>query len=116
METSQLSYPTGTKDDFLKELFKYKESDFKLQFGTAFLKKGTRIPFKGGYTRHDENKIVCILEGEIKLKLEANKTKNIILKSGDIFKVKKLEGHSGLVLEDAKLIYIMFGKEVFPEL
>lgn len=115
MELSRLSYPSGTKEDYLMELLKHYEGDWKLQFGTAFLKKNARTPFDSDYTRHEEVKIVCILEGKVQLELEDKQKEKIVLKSGDVFKVAKREGHAGYILEDTKLIYIMFKKEVFPE-
>lgn len=108
MEIKGLTYPSGSKEDYLKELFNHADSSFELQFGTAFLKKGMRTPFEGDFTKHDQVKIVLILEGKVKLKLEKNH-QDLILKSGDSFKVEPFEGHSGLVLEDLKLIYVLFG-------
>jgi len=115
MELSKLIYPSGAKEDYLMELLKHTEGDWKLQLGTAFLKKDTRTPFDSDYTRHEEVKIVCILEGIVQMELEDKKKEKVILKSGDVFKVNKREGHAGCILEDTKLIYVMFKKEVFPE-
>lgn len=109
MEVLELSYPSGSKDDYLKELFVHNEEAFSLQFGTVFLKKGTRIP-EQGFTHHDQKKIVFLVEGEVKILLE-NKTvdfnKNLI--SGESFMVDYFEGHGGIVVEDAKIIFVLFG-------
>ena len=69
MKVLKLSYPSGSKEDYLKELFVHSEQAFNLQFGTVFLKKGTRIP-EQGFTHHDQKKIVFLVEGEIKILLE----------------------------------------------
>ncbi|MGM5470167.1 hypothetical protein ACS386_07810 [Flavobacteriaceae bacterium LMO-SS05] len=108
MEIKGLTYPSGSKEDYLKELFNHKDSDFELQFGTAHLKKGMRTPFEGDFTKHDQAKIVLILEGKVQLTLE-NNPQELILNPGDSFKVEPFEGHSGLVLKDLKLIYVLFG-------
>lgn len=109
MELKKLEYGSGTADDYLKELFTHKDSLFNLQCGTAFLEKGSKTPFKGDFTRHDQIKIVCILEGQVKLKLEEDSTLEVLLAPGDLFKVEKFEGHTCEILENTKLIYVMYG-------
>jgi len=111
MELAKLDYPSGAPDDYLKELFSHEGSNFHLQYGTAFLKKGVRTPFEGDWTKHDQSKIVCILKGNVQLKLEAQNKGIVILKPGDLFKVDKFEGHAGEILEDTQLIYVMYGKK-----
>lgn len=110
MKILELSYPSGSKEDYLKELFVHSEQAFNLQFGTVFLKKGTRIP-EQGFTHHDQMKIVFLVEGEIKILLE-NETvsfnKNLI--TGESFMVDYFEGHGGIALEASKIIFVLFGK------
>lgn len=47
MEQLKLTYPSGSEEDYLKELFVHQEEAFNLQFGTVFLKVGTAIPEEG---------------------------------------------------------------------
>ncbi|CAM1364167.1 hypothetical protein [Tenacibaculum xiamenense] len=110
MELSILEYAKGTEYDYLKEIFQNIESGYSVQFGTGCLKKGLKTPVQGDYTKHDKHKIVCILEGKVILELENDTTQKIILSSGDIFKIEKQEGHAATILENTKLIYVMFGE------
>lgn len=109
MEIVELIYPSGTKKDYLKEIFIHKENNFNLQFGTVFLKKGTRIPEKN-FTRHNQKKIVFLLEGKIKILLENNSNYKRNLIAGESFMVDYFEAHGGIVIEDAKIIFVLFGK------
>ena len=110
METLNLTYPSGSKDDYLKELFIHKDDSFNLQFGTVFLKKGTRIP-EEGFTHHDQKKIVFLAEGEIEILIEEkpNYSRNLI--AGESFMVDYFEGHGGIVIKDAKIIFVLFGEK-----
>ena len=110
MKILNLTFPTGTKDEYLKELFVHSEDAFDLQFGTVFLKKGARIP-EEGFTRHNQKKIVFLLEGEIKILLENGTSPIDHLKKGQIFMTDYLEGHGGVVLKDTKIIFVLFGKK-----
>jgi quercetin dioxygenase-like cupin family protein len=110
MEVLELSYPSGSKEDYLKELFIHSEEAFNLQFGTVFLKKGTRIP-ENGFTHHDQKKIVFLVEGEIKMFLENAADFNRALIAGESFMVDYFEGHGGIALEDSKIIFVLFGKK-----
>lgn len=109
MEILKLLYPSGAKDDYLKELFIHKEDAFNLQFGTVFLKKGARIP-EEGFTHHDQMKIVFLVKGEIKIFLKNQPSFKRILIAGDSIMVDYFEGHGGVVIEDAKIIFVLFGK------
>jgi quercetin dioxygenase-like cupin family protein len=109
MEIIKLTYPSGCKDDYLKEIYVHEE-EFNLQFGTVFLKKGTRIP-EAGFTRHYQKKIVFLAKGEVNIFLEDKPDLNRNLKEGEVFVVDYYEGHGGVVLKDAKIIYVLFGKK-----
>ena len=111
MIVEDLSFPTGSKEDYLKELFVFKEDNFGLQFGTVFLKKGTRIP-EDGYTHHDQRKIVYLIEGVIEILSEDDIEGDAgFLKAGQIFLTDYFEGHGGIVKEDAKILFVLFGKK-----
>ena len=110
MEQLKLTYPSGSKEDYLKELFVHQEEAFNLQFGTVFLKVGTVIP-EEGYTRHDQKKIVFIVKGEVRVVLGDNPHFDQIIIEVDTFMVDYFEAHKGIVLKDTKLIYVLFGKK-----
>jgi len=86
MKVLELSYPSGSKEDYLKELFVHKVEAFNLQFGTVFLKKGTRMP-ELGFTHHDQKKIVFLVEGKIKILLENAVDFISVLIAGESFMV-----------------------------
>ena len=109
MKIFNVTYPSGSKDDYLKELFIHAEEAFNLQFGTVFLKKGTRIP-EEGFTHHDQKKIVFLVEGKVKILLENQPNFVRNLKAGECFMVDYFEEHGGVVIEDAKIIFVLFGK------
>ena len=110
MEILDLTFPSGFKEDYLKELFVQKEAAYNLQFGTVFLKKGRRIP-EEGFTHHDQKKIVFLMEGEIKILLEEKSKANVDhLRKGQVFMTDYKEGHGGIVVEDAKILFVLFGK------
>lgn len=111
MELTKHFYASGLKGDFLNELFAHKEGVFEFQFGTAHLKRGMKTPVEGVFTKHDQNKIVFILEGKAKLQFEDNAMEPMVLQQGDFFKVDKFEGHASTILEDMKLVYVLFGKK-----
>ncbi|WP_103070215.1 hypothetical protein [Aquimarina sediminis] len=110
MNILDVTYPSGKKKDYLKELFIHREESFDLQFGTVFLKKGTRIP-EEGFTHHDQKKIVLLVDGKIKILLEENLSMDRYLHAGQLFIVDYFEGHGGIVIEDAKLVFVLFGKK-----
>ncbi|WP_435261246.1 hypothetical protein [Tenacibaculum sp. nBUS_03] len=108
MELQRISFSNGILGEHLKEFFNHKESQLQLQFGTVHLKKGTRIP-EEGFTKHEQKKIVCLLEGKVKLLLENDPKKHKTIQSGDAFMIDYYEGHGGIILEDVKLLYVLFG-------
>lgn len=63
------------------------------------------------FTHHDQNKIVFLVEGKVKLLLESQPELKRNLIVGESFMVDYFEGHGGIVIEDSKIIFVLFGKK-----
>ena len=88
-------------------IFEFNKSGVAVNFGTIFLKKGTRIPEKG-FTQHPQHEISYLKKGKIQM-LHPDDTKEGILKSGDVVSIEALEPQAGIVLEDTEIIYFLIG-------
>ncbi|MGK0420732.1 MAG: quercetin dioxygenase-like cupin family protein [Polaribacter sp.] len=104
MEIKQITYPSP-EEDYNKPFFTIKNEKLEIQFGTVFLKKGTRIPEKG-FTRHDSHEISIIQKGKIEMLNEDGSVKGY-LKTGDVVSINALEAQAGNVLEDTQLMYTL---------
>ena len=104
MEIKKISYPFKEEHDN-KSFFHIKNEKVDFQFGTVYLKKGTRIPEKG-FTKHDSHEISIIQEGKIEMLNEDGSVKGY-LTSGDVVYIEKLEAQAGNVLEDTQLMYTL---------
>lgn len=104
MEIKKITYPTS-KEHYNKSLFHVKTEHVDIQFGTVFLKKGTRIPEKG-FTKHECHEISIIQKGKIAMLNEDGSSKEY-LKEGDVVYIKAFEAQAGNVLEDTFLIYTL---------
>jgi len=107
MEIKKIIYPLAD-EYYNKQLFHIKNEGFSIQFGTVFLKKGTRIPEKG-FSKNPELELSVIQEGKIEM-LNENGSVMGYLNSGDVVFLKSYEPQAGNVLEDTKIIYTLFGK------
>lgn len=104
MLTQRINFPKDG-DVYNKLLFKIEDTNLDIQFGTVFLKKGTRIP-KKGFTKHPQHEISIIQEGKIAMLNEDETIKGYIQK-GEVVYIKALEAQAGNVLEDTKIIYVL---------
>lgn len=104
MKIKKISFPTS-EDFYNKSIFNIKIDRVEFQFGTVFLKKGTRIPEKG-YTRHDRHEISIIQKGKIEM-LNKDNAAIGFLKTGDVIYIDALEAQAGNVIEDTELIYTL---------
>ena len=103
MKTFAVEYPNG--DDRLKSLHAFTVNGVRLEFGTGFLKAGTRMP-DHGVSAHPRREITLILEGELST-TSGNKTER--LGAGDIVTIPAGQEQSSIVHEDTRLLYIFFG-------
>ena len=104
MKIKKITYPT--QDEFYnKSILHIKNEKLEIQFGTVFLKKGTRIPEKG-FTKHPSHEISIIQKGKIEMLNEDGSSKGY-LKTGDVVYIKALEAQAGNILEDTSLIYTL---------
>jgi len=104
MKIKKITYPREN-EYYNKSLFQVKNQAIDFQFGTVFLKKGTRIPEKG-FAKHPQHEISIIQEGKIKMLNENEKVKSF-LSAGDVVYIKAFEAQAGIVLEDTKIIYVL---------
>lgn len=104
MEIKKITYPL--QDEYYnKSILHIKNEKLEIQFGTVFLKKGTRIPEKG-FTKHPSHEISIIQKGKIEMINEDGSSKGY-LQTGDVIYIKALEAQAGNVLEDTSLIYTL---------
>ncbi|MDE0128705.1 MAG: cupin domain-containing protein [Gammaproteobacteria bacterium] len=103
MKTFALDFPNG--EDRLKSLYSFTVGRVRLEFGTGFLKAGTRMP-DHGVSAHSRREITLILEGELST-TSANTTAR--LKAGDIVTIPAGQEQSSIVHKDTRLIYFFFG-------
>jgi hypothetical protein len=107
MEIKKITYPIQD-EHYNKKLFHIENKGFTVQFGTVFLKKGTRIPEKG-FSKNPELELSIIQQGKIEMLNEDGSVMGY-LNSGDVVYLKSYEPQAGNVLEDTKIIYTLFGK------
>ena len=103
MKTFALEYPNG--DDLLKPLHAFTANGVRLEFGTGFLKAGTRMPDQG-VSAHPRREITVILEGELST-TSGNKTER--LGAGAIVTIPAGQEQLSIVHKDTRLLYIFFG-------
>ncbi|MEM6768298.1 MAG: hypothetical protein AAF655_25395 [Bacteroidota bacterium] len=109
MEIKKLTFPDSSEDR-QRVLFTFKaHPEVGVNYGTVFLKKGTRIPEKG-VSRHPQHEISFIQRGSIKM-VDEQDMEIGLLKEGDIIYLQALEPQAGYVLEDTRIIYMLIGKE-----
>ena len=109
MEIKKLTFPDSSEDR-QKVLFKFMaHPKVGVNYGTVFLKKGTRIP-EEGVSRHPQHEISFIQRGAIQMVDEQNKEIGM-LRQGDIIYLQAMEEQAGYVLEDTHIIYVLIGKE-----
>lgn len=104
MEIKKIIYPSPD-EHYNKSLFLIKNEQVDFQFGTVFLKKGTRIPDKG-FTKHSSHEISIIQKGKIEMLNEDGSSKGY-LQEGDVVYIEAFEAQAGNVLEDTSLIYTL---------
>ncbi len=104
MEMKKITYPLPD-EHYNKSLFHIQKEQVEFQFGTVFLKKGTRIP-EVGFTRHPSHEISIIQQGNIEMLNEDGSIKGY-LKSGDVVYLEAFEAQAGNILEDTKLLYML---------
>lgn len=104
MEIKKITYPLPD-ENYNKQLFHIENEGFSIQFGTVFLKKGTRIPEKG-FSKNPEIELSIIQQGKIEMLNEDGSVKGY-LNTGDVVYLKALEAQAGNILEDTKIIYTL---------
>ena len=103
MKTFAVEFPQG--DDRLKFLHAFTVDRVRLEFGTGFLKAGTRMPDQG-VSAHPRREVTLILEGELST-TSGNKTER--LGAGDIVTIPAGQEQSSIVHKDTRLVYFFFG-------
>jgi len=104
MKIEKISYPLP-HEYHNKLLFQVKRDGVDFQFGTVFLKKGTRIPEKG-FTKHSSHEISIIQKGKIEMLHEDGSIRGY-LQAGDVVYIEALEAQAGNIIEDTSLIYTL---------
>ncbi len=104
MNKKKITYPSP-EEHYNKLLFHITNKQVEFQFGTVFLKKGTRIPAQG-FTKNPSHEISVIQEGKIEMLSEDGTVKGY-LHAGDVVYIKALEAQAGNVLEDTRLMYTL---------
>jgi quercetin dioxygenase-like cupin family protein len=104
MRVHKLLYPQ-TGEGFLKEIIHISQSGTTCTIGTFFMKAGERIT-EQGLKSHPEHEISLIQEGSIKA---ITQNEEIILKQGDVVNFSANELHTGEVIQDCKLLWILVG-------
>ncbi len=104
MEIKKISYPKPF-EHYNKSILHIKKEGLDIQFGTVFLKKGTRIPEKG-FTKHPSHEISIIIEGCIEMLSEEGHSIGK-LEKGNVVYINAGEAQAGNVLEDTKIIYVL---------
>ena len=103
MKTFAVEFPKS--DDRIKFLHAFTVGGVKLEFGTGFLKAGTRMPDQGE-SAHPRREVTLILEGELSTTSD-NKTER--LGAGDIVTIPAGQEQSSIVHKDTRLVYFFFG-------
>jgi quercetin dioxygenase-like cupin family protein len=104
MIIKKIKYPLD-HEKHTKLIFQIQQENINIQFGTVFLKKGTRIPEKG-FTKHDSHEVSIIQKGKIEMLNEDGSSKGY-LQTGDVIYIKALEAQAGNVMEDTSLMYTL---------
>ena len=104
MELKKITYPLQN-EYYNKSIFHIKNEKLEIQFGTVFLKKGTRIP-ENGFTKHDSHEISIIQKGKIEMLHEDGSLKRYI-QGCDVIYIEALEAQAGNVIEDTSIIYTL---------
>jgi len=104
MELKKIAYP-AKNEHYNKLLFQVKRDGVDFQFGTVFLKKGTRIPEKG-FTKHSSHEISIIQKGKIEMLHEDGSIRGY-LQEGDVVYIEALEAQAGNIIEDTSIIYTL---------
>jgi len=107
MEIKKITYPRPD-EYYNKKLFQIKNEKLDIQFGTVFLKMGTRIPEKG-FSKHPQHELSIIQKGKIEMLNEDGSVKGY-LNTGDAVSINAFETQAGNILEDTKIIYMLIGK------
>lgn len=107
MEIKKITYPLPN-EYYNKQLFNIKNKGIAIQFGTVFLKKGTRIP-ENGFSKHPQHELSIIQEGKIEMLNKDGSVKGY-LNTGDVVYIKAFEAQAGNVLDDTKIIYTLIEK------
>lgn len=107
MKIKKITFPLPD-EYYNKQLFHIEDNGLSIQFGTVFLKKGTRIPEKG-FSKHPQHELSIIQEGKIEMLSEDGNVKGY-LNIGDVIYVKALEAQAGNVLADTKIVYMLVRK------
>ncbi len=103
MKTFVMEFPQG--DERLRSLHAFTVNGVRLEFGTGFLKAGTRMP-DHGVSAHPRREVTVILEGELSTK-SGEKTER--LRAGDIVTIPAGQKQSSIVHKDTRLLYFFFG-------
>ncbi len=103
MKKFAVEFPQG--DDRLTVLHAFTADGVRLEFGTGFLKAGTRMPDQG-VSAHPRREVTLILEGDLST-TSGNMTER--LGAGDIVTIPAGQEQSSIVHKDTRLIYFFFG-------
>ena len=105
MYVLKMSYPAASQR--LKKLASFREGgDTVHEVGTAFLKRGTRMPDHGA-SRHCRREVSFILEGRLRT---TSGGKTVTLGPGDVVSIPKGQAQYSEVLADTRLIYVFLGE------
>lgn len=105
MKITTLRY--GTETDPLIELLRLNQiKDASATIGTVAFKAGQRIPEGNGKSKHDQDEVSVILDGEIILETE---TGNKTLGSGTLIHIPAGVEHSSVAKEDTKIFFMLIG-------
>jgi quercetin dioxygenase-like cupin family protein len=104
MEIKKITFPLP-EEHYNKTLFGFVNEKVDFEFGTVFLKKGTRIPEKG-FTKHSSHEISIIQKGNIEMLNEDGSIKGH-LQEGDVVYIEAFESQAGNILEDTTIIYTL---------
>ncbi len=104
MKVKKIVYPLPD-EYYNKLLFHVKNEQVDFQFGTVFLKKGTRIPEKG-FTKHSSHEISIIQKGKIEMLNRDGSVKGYLCE-GDVVYIEVFEAQAGNILEDTSIIYTL---------
>ncbi|MEM9866192.1 MAG: hypothetical protein AAF765_00785 [Bacteroidota bacterium] len=104
MKIKQLSFPLRN-EPYNKRLFQVYDEQLEIQYGTVFLKKGTRIP-EEGFTKHPYYEFSWLQSGKIEV-LTEDGTVSGYLDQGDIVSLEPHEPQAGNVLEDTYIMYTL---------